>query len=137
MINIITKYWIEFLLGLIVLFLGFIFKLFKQEGRRWIQKEVRDTLQETISQLTQENKEQNEKIQKIYEGIINLQGVSFKSYCRTLLHDDHNFTLEEFENCQREYEIYTSLGGNGQGTILYNLVCEKAKSIANKEIGSH
>lgn len=137
MIEFIVKYWLEFLFGLIIALFAFFRKTLKKMFQDYVQKqcqtEVEKTSQSIVSsleELREENKQQNKEIQEIHNGILSLQGISFRAYCKRLLEEDHEITLEEFENCQDEYQTYHGLGGNGKGTALFNLVCEKAKYLA-------
>lgn len=135
MLDFILKYWIQVVFGVIVAAIGLFgrkfWAMYKEKSKTQLREEIREEISSSITKLSDENKQQNEKIQSIYNGIINLQGISFKSYCRNLLRDDYELTLKDFENCQQEYEAYTALGGNGQGKILFELVSEKAKSLSN------
>lgn len=155
MIQWIVKYWVQVIFGLVVGGLGFLCKKFfdlyitdiKNNMIKEIQKQAVQITKDQeenvaklieinktdIRSLMEENNSQNAKIANIYNGVINLQAVSFKCYCRKLLDENYNMTLADFENCQHEYQVYTSLGGNGQGTILYNLVCEKAKNLVQQK----
>lgn len=135
MLDFILKYWIQVIFGVIVAAIGLFgrkfWSMYKEKSKSQLREEIRDEISNSINKLSEENQEQNKQIQSIYAGIINLQGISFKSYCRNLLRDDYELTLKDFENCQQEYEAYVALGGNGQGKILFDLVCEKAKSLSN------
>lgn len=143
MAQFIMQYWLEFLFagigGAIVLLGKKFWSMYKKENKDGLDQAIQDSinqfnqdLQKTLQQLADENQKQNTQISSVCDGVLNLQGISFKSYCRMLLREDYAITLEEFENCQQEYEVYKSLGGNGQGKMLYDLVCEKAsKSLSD------
>lgn len=107
--------------------------MFQDYMQKQCQSEVEKTsssISEQLEKLSEENKKQNAEIKCIHHGILCLQGIGFRAYCKKLLEEDHEITLEEFETCQEEYQAYHELGGNGKGTALYNLVCEKAKHLA-------
>lgn len=53
----------------------------------------------SLEDIKKENMKQNEEIRCIHSGILTLQGVSFRAYCKGLLEEDHEITMEEFETC--------------------------------------
>lgn len=134
MLDWIIQYWIAFLFGGIILFGKKIWNAIKNFIETYIKKKCDEqlqtnnaTIQSAINDLCEENKKQNKEIKDIHSSLLIIQGVSFKAYCRQLLRDDHQITLEEFENCQEEYEAYHALGGNGRGTMLFELVKKKSQ----------
>lgn len=140
MLDWIVEYWITFVFGLIVLLLTTCGKKIWNGIKSFIQTYIKKqcdeqlqvnntSIQSAIKDLCEENRKQNQDIKDIHQSLLIIQGVSFKAYCRQLLRDDHQITLEEFENCQEEYEAYHGLGGNGRGTMLFELVKKKAQDI--------
>lgn len=161
--SIIVKYWVEFLLGLVVAGGGFLlrrfFKLEREERQREQEKHFKalmqdlnnennkiiNTLQEdnqnihkAIVSIQQESKADDGIIQEqvsqlsddllgIKAGILSVQGKEFKANCRKLLAEDHEITLDEWEELDADHEAYNKLGGNHRGDQLYALVKKKAE----------
>lgn len=125
----IAKYWLEVLFGLIVAGLGFFvrhyYSLWKKEQETIqakmvadIKEEVKNSNQETLAELRASNLTTR-------QAILEVQGKQFKADCQRLLEIPNGITFEQFENISLEYKIYKSLGGNGLGEALYNMVQEK------------
>ena len=60
-------------------------------------------------------------------GLLPIQGKEFRENCRKLLADDHEITLDEWEEIDADHEAYNGLGGNHKGDHLYELVKKKAE----------
>lgn len=75
-------------------------------------------LQETIEEVKEENK-------KLLSAVLEVQRKQFKNDCYRLLEDDVIISIDQFENIYNEYVIYESLGGNGYGSTLFDLVKDK------------
>lgn len=60
-------------------------------------------------------------------GLLSIQGKEFRENCRELLADDHEITLDEWEEIDADHEAYNGLGGNHKGDHLYELVKKKAE----------
>ena len=60
-------------------------------------------------------------------GLLSIQGKEFRENCRKLLADDHEITLDEWEDIDADHEAYNGLGGNHKGDHLYELVKKKAE----------
>lgn len=140
MLEFIGKYWLEFFLGLIATALSVvckkIYKLYKNEKQHQKtteQKEFYRGLEELIQKGTEESRRGDEKLQQqiniIQSGILSLQGKLFKQECRDYLRPDREFSVEDFENLQEEYDTYKDLGGNHDGATLFELVEKKAAHI--------
>lgn len=145
MLEFIAKYWLQCILTLISGGLGLLCKkiwgLYKAEQERKSNEEHNNIVTEITSALKKETKEVKEEIQSvktdntkqqeqiniIREGILDMQGSSFKRFCRMLLQPDHEISLEEMEQCSKEYHTYKQLQGNSNGDLLYNMVKEKAE----------
>ena len=54
-----------------------------------------------------------------------MQGKNFKSDCRRLLDENHEITLDEWEEIDADHEAYNGLGGNHRGDELFELVKKK------------
>ena len=187
--SIMLKYWVEFVLGLIVAVGGFFLrryiKLEKAERSRE-QKEYFENLTNSIKEenaaivtsLKTEHDEMNKRSDKRYNelikqsqdtyieittkvqeamlagrdeskaddaylqgqisevsnelgflkaGLLSIQGKEFRENCRKLLADDHEITLDEWEEIDADHEAYNGLGGNHKGDHLYELVKKKAE----------
>lgn len=67
----------------------------------------------------------NQQIEVIKDGMLSIQGKTFKQDCRKLLAEDHKISLEEYENLTIDHDVYNKLGGNHEGDSLYDLVTTK------------
>ena len=63
--------------------------------------------------------------ESIRRGVLDIQGPQFKAKCKEVLQDSHQITVDEWLALKKEYEIYAGMGGNSDGSELYNLVHEK------------
>lgn len=137
MAEFIIKYWVQWLLGLIALGLGALAKkfysMYKAEKERKaneehekLVKELSSILDEKCEEIISVNIQQQNQIDEIREGVLDLQGSSFKRFCRMLLNKDHEITVEEAQQCAKEHRAYNKLHGNSDGDLLYNMVQEKA-----------
>lgn len=148
--SIIVKYWVEFLLGLIVAGGGFFIRRYikmlkneqklKQEElatelKESIKKETDEVIEKVNSQSQQEDETLQLQIDTIKSemgifkaGILSMQGKQFRDECDRLLEDGHVITLEEWEQLFSDHEVYNSLGGNHNGDMKFKLVEEKFKS---------
>ena len=152
MLSIIAKYWLEYLLGLISLGLGFVAKrfysMYKSEVNRQKDEEfskIKDLIQENgekqtiaINKNIAKSRESEANLQTqidvIKEGILSIQRKTFMRECRELLNEDHVIVLAEFETIQEDYAIYKKLGGNHDGDALYALVKTKAgNNLSNQD----
>lgn len=176
---IVIKYWVEFLLGLIVAGGGFFLKRYvkleKEDTDRKRDahfKEIIDKIQEDnktmIQSLVQEHNEINQRSEERYHeitekvsaaileereesklddevlekkvhelsgeisclkaGLLSMQGKNFKSDCRRLLDENHEITLDEWEEIDADHEAYNGLGGNHRGDELFELVKKKVEN---------
>ena len=67
----------------------------------------------------------HKEIDVIKNGMLSLEGRTFKEDCRRLLQDDHRITLNEFEAISNEHVVYNNLGGNHEGDGLFSMVVAK------------
>lgn len=144
MVDFILRYWIEVLFGLVVAAGSFVVKRtltsFKQE-RANEKKEFLEGIQKEIrAEFERSNKKEIElqnEIKTLKSGLLSVQGRMFKSDCKKLLEEDHEITLEEYEEITRDHHAYNSLGGNHNGDQLYLLVRKKVEnSWANRDINT-
>ena len=137
-LELVIKYWVEFLLGLIATALGVVckkmygmYKSEKQHQKTKEQKEFYKGLEDLIKQNQQVSREVEASLQQelgiVKEGLLSIQKKNFKQECKALLQENHEITLQEFENIQEEHNIYKSLGGNHDGDQLFELVSKKAE----------
>ena len=64
-------------------------------------------------------------VESIRRGVLDIQGPQFKAKCKEILQDNHQITVDEWLALKKEYEIYSGMGGNSDGSELYKLVHEK------------
>jgi hypothetical protein len=141
MLEFIVKYWIEFLFGLIVtgggIFLKRYAELVKKEQKAQ-QNEFYSKLKAEISDSYQQSQYDDKVLQGeiddlkdelncLKKGILSLQGRQFKQACIMLLNENHDISLEEYQEIDNDHDAYNGLGGNHNGDRLFNLVKKKAE----------
>lgn len=57
--------------------------------------------------------------------VLAIWGKQFKGFCKELLEEEHQITLEEYRKCCEEHDLYNGLGGNHDGDTLFSLVTTK------------
>ena len=75
--------------------------------------------------LKDDIKDVRKDVESIRRGVLEIQGPQFKAKCKEVLQESHQITVDEWLALKKEYEIYTGMGGNSDGSELYNLVHEK------------
>lgn len=75
--------------------------------------------------LKDDIKDVRKDVESIRRGVLDVQGPQFKAKCKEVLQDSHQITVDEWLALKKEYEIYTGMGGNSDGSELYKLVHEK------------
>lgn len=150
--DIFVKYWLQWILGVvaagIALWAKRYIKLEKstiqekqkqrmQELRTEVKDEITKELNEQVEKLTKEDERVHQEIETVSSkveivgsGVLAIQGQVFKNECRRLLAEDHQITLDEFEQLQADHEVYNSLGGNNKGDDLFEAA--KAKYINHR-----
>lgn len=150
MIDFIAKYWLEVFFSLIIGILsGFVkhyYQLWKKEQESqknefWtntkeeLKQYNRELLEQKQNLLSLEDAKLQEAIkivkdsnENLLKAVLEVQKKQFKMDCKYFLEEASSISFEEFENLQDEYEIYKSLGGNGPGHTLFELVQEKYSS---------
>ena len=125
----IIKYWLTALFGLIATGLGVLakkyHKLWKQAKDVEKQKTYESLMNDVKTYVNDVIKETEESHTKLYKAVLDVHQKQFQRDCYYYLKIPRDITLEEFESIYRNYEIYTSLGGNGIGTMLFEQVKEK------------
>ena len=124
-----AKYWLTIVFGLIAAWLGKKAKHYKE----LLDKEKETQKQAEFSKVIADIKDYvDEKFQKIedqheklYKAVFDVQQKQFQRDCYEYLQSDRGISLEEFKNLYTDYNIYTSLGGNGIGSMLFEKVEEK------------
>lgn len=138
--EIIIKYWVEFLLGLIATGLGIVAKKFhslykaeqkhqKTEEQKKFYSDLENVVERAATQSRANETKLQEQIDIVREGVLSLQGEIFKEKCHRFLKPDCDFTLAEFEEIENEHIVYNKLGGNCTGDKLFTLVEKKASNI--------
>lgn len=142
MLDFILRYWIEFLFGVVIAGGGFIIKHTLKSYRQERTNEKKEFLLEIQKEIKAEFERSNKKeielqneIKILKAGLLSIQGRTFKNNCKRLLEENHEITLEEYEEITKDHEAYNSLGGNHNGDQLYKLVRQKVENswIVNKE----
>lgn len=60
-------------------------------------------------------------------GLLSMQGKEFRANCKKLLDENHEITIDEWEEIDADHEAYNGLGGNHRGDSLFELVKKKAE----------
>lgn len=140
MLDFIMQYWLQVLLGLISTGLGFLarkfWSLYKSEQKHQKTKEQEEFCQELKEAIAEQGEQSHqgdkilqEQIDAMKSGLLTVQRKIFMEECHALLDENHDITLEEFEEIGADYAAYKQLGGNGQGKVLYEMI--KQKSVHN------
>ena len=79
-----------------------------------------------IDSFVKESKEEDQKIYNkidgLQDGVLQLQGESFKYNCQKMLNQEEPISLLEYEQLMSEHGVYNRLGGNHDGDSLFRLV---------------
>lgn len=154
MIEIITKYWVQWVCGLgatgIVIWAKHIIKLeknsvkiIKEQKMKEMRTEIVEELENKIEEVRQVSNEADKRMQEeinqvkigitnLNAGVLSLQSKQFREECVYLLQKDHFITIDEYEQFEEDYAAYKNLGGNHNGDALHSRVVEKfASQVAN------
>lgn len=143
MLEFVIKYWVEFAFGLIVTGGGYFVRRYlkmREEEQNREKAKFYDNLKKDVfakyDEVKEESKEGDLELQKqldlLRKGILSLQRKEFFNECQALLEEDHELTLDEYQQCIEDHDAYNGLKGNHRGDSLFALVVEKAKQISNK-----
>lgn len=143
MLEFVIKYWVEFAFGLIVTGGGYFVRRYlkmREEEQNRERTKFYDKFKKDIFAKYDEIKKESEdgdlELQKqldlLRKGILSLQKKEFLNECQALLEEDHELTLDEYQQCIEDHDAYNGLKGNHRGDSLFALVVEKAKHISNK-----
>lgn len=128
-VEFLAKYWLTIVFGLIAAWLGKKVSHYKQllnkEKEDQKQKEANDLVADMKKYVDDSFKETEISHRKLYKAVLDVQQKQFQRDCYEYLKLDREISLEEFKNLYTDYNIYTSLGGNGIGSMLFEKVEEK------------
>lgn len=142
MLEFILKYWIEFFFGLVIAVGGFAIKRTlksyqqeRTEEKKEFLKEIQKEIQAEFVRSDKKETELQNEIKILKNGLLSIQGRTFKANCKKLLEEGHEISLEEYEEITKDHDAYNSLGGNHNGDQLYQLVRQKVENswTSNKE----
>ena len=143
LLDFVIKYWVEFAFGLIVTGGGYFVRRYlkmKEDEQNRERSKFYDNFKKDIFIKYDEIKKESEngdlELQKqldlLRKGILSLQKKEFFKECQALLEEDHELTLDEYQQCIEDHDAYNGLKGNHRGDSLFALVEEKAKHISDK-----
>jgi hypothetical protein len=113
------------------------FRQERAEEKETFLKGIKDEIRAEFERSNKKEIELQNEIKTLKSGLLSVQGRMFKSDCKKLLEEDHEITLEEYEEITRDHHAYNSLGGNHNGDQLYLLVRKKVEnSWANRDINT-
>lgn len=93
-----------------------------------LRSDIKDDIDGVYAELVDlkdDIKDVRKDVESIRRGVLDVQGPQFKAKCKEVLQDSHQITVDEWLALKKEYEIYTGMGGNSDGSELYKLVHEK------------
>ena len=143
LLDFVIKYWVEFAFGLIVTGGGYFIRRYlkmREDEQSRERAKFYDNFKKDIFIKYDEIKKESEngdlELQKqldlLRKGILSLQKKEFFKECQALLEEDHELTLDEYQQCIEDHDAYNGLKGNHRGDSLFALVEEKAKHISDK-----
>ena len=143
LLDFVIKYWVEFAFGLIVTGGGYFVRRYlkmREDEQNRERTKFYDNFKKDIFIKYDEIKKESEngdlELQKqldlLRKGILSLQKKEFFKECQALLEEDHELTLDEYQQCIEDHDAYNGLKGNHRGDSLFALVQEKAKHISDK-----
>ena len=143
LLDFVIKYWVEFAFGLIVTGGGYFIRRYlkmREDEQNRERSKFYDNFKKDIFIKYDEIKKESEngdlELQKqldlLRKGILSLQKKEFFKECQALLEEDHELTLDEYQQCIEDHDAYNGLKGNHRGDSLFALVEEKAKHISDK-----
>lgn len=143
LLEFVIKYWVEFAFGLIVTGGGYFIRRYlkmRENEQNRERAKFYDNFKKDIFIKYDEIKKESEngdlELQKqldlLRKGILSLQKKEFFKECQALLEEDHELTLDEYQQCIEDHDAYNGLKGNHRGDSLFALVEEKAKHISDK-----
>lgn len=142
LLDFVIKYWLEFGFGLIIALGGYFFKKYmkmKEEEQNSERTKFYENLKEDMfsryDAIEKESRDGDQELQKqldaLRKGILSMQKKEFIAECQALLAEDHEITLDEYQQCIEDHDAYNGLKGNHNGDSLFALVVQKAKHITD------
>ena len=142
LLDFVIKYWLEFGFGLIIALSGYFFKKYmkmKEEEqnseRAKFYENIKEDMFSRYDAIEKESRDGDQELQKqldaLRKGILSMQKKEFIAECQALLAEDHEITLEEYQQCIEDHDAYNGLKGNHNGDSLFALVVQKAKHITD------
>ena len=142
MLDFIIKYWVEFGFGLIVAGGGYFFKKYmkmredeQNAERANFYENLKKDMFSRYDKIEKESENGDQRLQEqldaLRKGILSMQKKEFIAECQALLAEDHEITLEEYQQCIEDHDAYHGLKGNHNGDSLFALVVQKAKHITD------
>ena len=143
LLEFVIKYWVEFAFGLIVTGGGYFVRRYlkmREDEQNRERSKFYDNFKKDIfikyDEIKKESENRDLELQKqldlLRKGILSLQKKEFFKECQALLEEDHELTLDEYQQCIEDHDAYNGLKGNHRGDSLFALVEEKAKHISDK-----
>ena len=143
LLEFVIKYWVEFAFGLIVTGGGYFIRRYlkmreneQNEERAKFYDNFKKDIFIKYDEIKKESENGDLELQKqldlLRKGILSLQKKEFFKECQALLEEDHELTLDEYQQCIEDHDAYNGLKGNHRGDSLFALVEEKAKHISDK-----
>lgn len=143
LLDFVIKYWVEFAFGLIVTGGGYFVRRYlkmreneQNEERAKFYDNFKKDIFIKYDEIKKESENGDLELQKqldlLRKGILSLQKKEFFKECQALLEEDHELTLDEYQQCIEDHDAYNGLKGNHRGDSLFALVEEKAKHISDK-----
>lgn len=142
MLDFIIKYWVEFAFGLIIAGGGYFIKQYmkmKEEEQNIERKKYYDNLKKDVfskyDKIEKDSRNGDKALQDqldaLRKGILSMQRKEFYAECQELLKEDHEITLDEYQQCIEDHDAYNGLKGNHNGDSLFALVERKAKHLSD------
>ena len=143
LLDFVIKYWVEFAFGLIVTGGGYFVRRYlkmreneQNEERAKFYDNFKKDIFIKYDEIKKESENGDLELQKqldlLRKGILSLQKKEFFKECQALLEEDHELTLDEYQQCIEDHDAYNGLKGNHRGDSFFALVEEKAKHISDK-----
>lgn len=117
-----AKYWLTAVFGIIATWLGKKVMHYRALQREEKERQEKEAFNNMINERFKETEESHKKL---YKAVLDVQQKQFQRDCYEYINLEREISLEEFKNLYTDYNIYTSLGGNGIGSMLFEKVEEK------------
>lgn len=84
-----------------------------------------EKMEQQINKVRKDVQSSDAQQKILREGLLSVQGNSFKRQCKALLESTHQISETEWLQHQIDFEAYERLGGNDDGHDLHNAVAHK------------